>query len=98
MACDYVVMSCLRERSAAAHFDHDERALVVDAKSGLAALRGSGPQGRIVKSDIEAALTGGRGAPAAVSSGAAAPGPAERRGPRRACGSDVGPRHRGPRR
>ncbi len=32
----------------------------------LAAITGSGPQGRIVKADIEAALSGGRGTPAAA--------------------------------
>jgi pyruvate dehydrogenase E2 component (dihydrolipoamide acetyltransferase) len=42
----------------------------------LAALRGSGPHGRIVKTDIEAALSGGaRPAPAARAPGPAAPPP-----------------------
>ena len=51
------------------------RRMAQHAGLDLAALRGSGPQGRIVKSDIEAALTGGRTGPAlapALSSGAAA--------------------------
>src|SRR5207253_2669144 len=42
----------------------------------LAAIRGSGPQGRIVKADIDAALSAARGAPAAPAPPAAAPRPA----------------------
>jgi pyruvate dehydrogenase E2 component (dihydrolipoamide acetyltransferase) len=40
------------------------RRMAQQAGLDLAALKGSGPQGRIVKSDIEAALTVGRAAPA----------------------------------
>jgi len=53
------------------------RRMAQHAGIDLAALRGSGPQGRIVKVDIEAALTGGRTAAAPAFAGAvAAPGPA----------------------
>src|SRR5215467_4000224 len=47
------------------------RRMAQQAGLDLAAVRGSGPQGRIVKSDIEAALSPGRSAPAP----AAAPAP-----------------------
>ena len=42
------------------------RRMAQQAGLDLAAITGSGPQGRIVKVDIEAALSGGRGTPAAA--------------------------------
>ena len=52
------------------------RRMAQHAGLDLAAIRGSGPQGRIVKADIDAALSAARGAPAAPAPPAAAPRPA----------------------
>src|SRR5438132_12074697 len=52
------------------------RRMAQHAGLDLAAIRGSGPQGRIVKADIDAALSAARGVPAAPIPQAAAPGPA----------------------
>ena len=52
------------------------RRMAQHAGLDLAAIRGSGPQGRIVKADIDAALSAARGVPAAPVPQAAAPGPA----------------------
>jgi pyruvate dehydrogenase E2 component (dihydrolipoamide acetyltransferase) len=49
------------------------RRMAQQAGLDLAALKGSGPQGRIVKADIEAALTGGRVTPAEAPRAAAPP-------------------------
>src|SRR6266446_1603124 len=49
------------------------RRMAQHAGLDLAAIRGSGPQGRIVKADIDAALSAARGAPAAPAPPAAAP-------------------------
>jgi pyruvate dehydrogenase E2 component (dihydrolipoamide acetyltransferase) len=51
------------------------RRMAQQAGLDLAALTGSGPQGRIVKSDIEAALSRGRAAPAPTAPAIAAPQP-----------------------
>ncbi|HEX3882554.1 MAG TPA: pyruvate dehydrogenase complex dihydrolipoamide acetyltransferase [Stellaceae bacterium] len=55
------------------------RRMAVQAGLDLAALRGTGPQGRIVKADIDAALSGG--APAPVARAPSAPPPAVARAP-----------------
>src|SRR6266446_9885033 len=52
------------------------RRMAQHAGLDLAAIRGSGPQGRIVKADIDAALSAARGVPAAPAPQAAAPRPA----------------------
>src|SRR6266436_6708207 len=49
------------------------RRMAQHAGLDLAAIRGSGPQGRIVKADIDAALSAARGIPAAPTPQAAAP-------------------------
>jgi pyruvate dehydrogenase E2 component (dihydrolipoamide acetyltransferase) len=51
------------------------RRMAQHAGLDLAAIRGSGPQGRIVKADIDAALSAARGVPVAPAPQAAAPGP-----------------------
>jgi pyruvate dehydrogenase E2 component (dihydrolipoamide acetyltransferase) len=52
------------------------RRMAQQAGIDLSALKGSGPNGRIVKADIEAAQQRGPAAPAAAQPAAAAPGPA----------------------
>jgi pyruvate dehydrogenase E2 component (dihydrolipoamide acetyltransferase) len=52
------------------------RRMAQHAGLDLAAIRGSGPQGRIVKADIDVALSAARGAPVAPAPPAAAPRPA----------------------
>ena len=57
------------------------RRMAEQAGIALSGLKGSGPNGRIVKADIEAALSGAKPAPAAAPAAAAEPAPAVARAP-----------------